>query len=408
MRWPIMAEPEGTRMASLSANAPVVLVGHPFAPIGVGQVLRSAFRALRAAHVPVMIVDAYGRPDQDPHLAAEFGQFVTDRVGDGIGIFCMNGDEVARVFEHMGARAEGPYRIVIPMWELANYPAVWARQLERFDEVWAASAFIHGSVARSVSVPVHHLPLAIEPRLRQPFGRRAFGLPESSYLFLFAFDFTSFIQRKNPFAALDAFQRVLEARPAGDVRFVIKLNSSGARPNDRKQFLEFLGKFGDRVILLDRTLSDAEILALHLCCDAYVALHRSEGYGFGLAEAMFFKRPVLATAYSGNLDFMSADCSFLLDYRLVPVPDGAYPHAAGQVWAEPDVRQAAEIMVRLVDDPDLGRALGEAASRHIRTHFSHRAIGLRYAARLAAVAAAWQRNGSRAGAGVAISASPLN
>ena len=112
MRWPIMAEPEETRRrqpfcqrAGCAGRAPCS------APIGVGQVLRSAFSRLRAAHVPVMIVDAFGRPDRDPHLAAEFGEFVTDRVGDGIeAFFAMNGDEVARVFEHMGARAEGSYR----------------------------------------------------------------------------------------------------------------------------------------------------------------------------------------------------------------------------------------------------------------------------------------------------------
>jgi glycosyltransferase involved in cell wall biosynthesis len=111
-------------------------------------------------------------------------------------------------------------------------------------------------------------------------------------------------------------------------------------------------------------------------------LHRCEGYGFGLAEAMFFGRPVVTTGYSGNLDFMNADVAFLLDYRLVPVPDGAYPQATGQIWAEPDVQQAAEIMTRLADNPAIGRAVGRAASRHIRTHFSHRAVGLRYAAQL--------------------------
>jgi glycosyltransferase involved in cell wall biosynthesis len=365
---------------------PTVLVGHPFAPIGMGEHLRSTFRALRAAHVPVRVLDVYGFANPDPNLAAELTPFLTDRVGHGTGVFCVNGDEVEPVLAHLGRRTQGGRRIAYPAWELSNYPAVWARQLERFDEVWAASAFTRGSIARSISVPVHHLPLAIEPRLRQPLGRRAFGIPEASYVFLFFFDLTSFIERKNPFAALEAFQRVLRARPGRDLRFVVKLNSSHTRPEDRQRFLNFLRPFGDHVILLDRIMSDAEVKALHLCCDAFVSLHRCEGYGFGLAEAMSFRRPVVATGYSGNLDFMNADTAFLLDYRLVPVPDGAYPHAAGQVWAEPDVQQAAEIMTRLADDPAMGRAVGEAASRRIRTHFSHRAAGLRYAARLAATA----------------------
>ena len=369
-------------MLSPFFSAPTVLVGHPFAPIGMGEHLRTTFRALRAAHVPVHVLDVYGFANPDPDLKTELEPFLVENVGRGTSIFCVNGDEVEAVFDRLGRRANGERRIIYPAWELANYPAIWARQLERFEEVWASSIFTHGSIARSVSVPVHHLPLATEPRLRQPLGRRAFGIPDASYVFLFFFDLTSFIERKNPFAALEAFRRVLEARPGQDVRFVVKLNSSHTRPEARQRFLDFIRPLGDWIILLDRTMTDAEVKALHLCCDAFVSLHRSEGYGFGLAEAMFFGRPVIATGYSGNIDFMNADTAFLLDYQLVPAPEGAYPHATGQVWAEPDVKQAADIMVRLIDNPTEGRIVGEAASRRIRTHFSHRAAGLRYAARL--------------------------
>jgi glycosyltransferase involved in cell wall biosynthesis len=160
---------------------------------------------------------------------------------------------------------------------------------------------------------------------------------------------------------------------------VVKLNSSRARPEDRDGFVEFLRPFGDSVVLIDRTMDDAEVKALHLCADAFVSLHRAEGYGFGLAEAMHLGRPVVATGWSGNLDFMTDDTGFLIGHRLVPVPEGAYPHAAGQVWAEADVDEAAAAMVRLLEDPALGREVGARASRRIRTQFSHRAIGLRYA-----------------------------
>jgi glycosyltransferase involved in cell wall biosynthesis len=374
----------GSAVLGRFLSEPTVLVGHPFAPIGMGEHLRATFRALRAARVSVRILDVYGFTDPDPDLAAELSPFLTENVGGGNRVFCVNGDEVEAVLDRLGKRAGGGRRIIYPAWELANYPAVWARQLERFEEVWAASHFTYGSLARSVSIPTHHLPLATQPQLRRPLGRRAFGIPEACYVFLFFFDLTSFIERKNPFAALEAFRRVLHGCPGRDIRFVLKLNSSHTRLEDRQYFLDFIHPFRDRVILLDRTMTDAEVKSLHLCCDAFVSLHRSEGYGFGLAEAMFFGRPVVATGYSGNLDFMNADTAFLLDYQLVPVPETAYPHAAGQVWAEPDVEQAADIMIRLVNDPAKGRAVGEAASRRIRTHFSYRAAGLRYAAQLAA------------------------
>ena len=232
--------------------------------------------------------------------------------------------------------------------------------------------------------PVHHLPLATEVRALRPRGRRSFGIPEGAFVFLFFFDLTSFIERKNPFAALEAFRRLRARGPARDVRFVVKLNSARARPADRQRFLDFVAPFGDSVVLLDCTLPDAEVKALHMCADAFVSLHRAEGYGFGLAEAMFLGKPVVATGYSGNMDFMRPGNSFLISHRLVPVPEGAYPFWKGQLWAEPDVEEAAEAMWRLVQDPALGRRVGAEASRHIRTYFSCRAIGLRMAARLVA------------------------
>jgi len=370
-------------MTEALAPSPIVIVGHPFAPIGMGQHLRSAFRALRAAELPVEILDVYGIPNTDADLRAEFTPFLTDRVGSGVGIFCINGDEVDPILRHLGERAGHGGRIIYPMWELPRYPSEWARELERFDEVWAASAYTQASFASSVSIPVRRLPLATQPTFTQPLGRRSFGIPEDCYAFLLFCDLQSYIERKNPYAAIEAFRRVLEERPGLNTRLVIKINGSQTRPEQARKFTDRLESFADRVVVLDRTMTDAEIKALHVCCDAFVSLHRCEGYGFGMAEAMYFGKPTLATGYSGNVDFMLPGVAHRLDFKLIPVPEGAYPHAAGQVWADADVEQAAGVMIELAENPEAGRALGAAASRHMRTHFSYRATGLRYADALA-------------------------
>ncbi|MBV9653030.1 MAG: glycosyltransferase [Acetobacteraceae bacterium] len=369
---------------TVSGSAPITVVGHPFAPIGMGEVLRSVVRSLRAAHVPVVVLDVFGSTNADPGLRAEFEPILAERVGAGASIFCINGDEIEPILAHLGARAGCGRRIVCPMWELSQYPDAWARHLERFDEVWAGSAFIRDALGASVRVPVQHLPLAVQPSPPPPLGRRAFGIPEAAFAFLTFFDLTSYIERKNPHAALEAFRRALASRPDLELCFVAKMNSGSARADDRERFLEYARSIGDRLVLLDRTMPDAEVKALHLCSDAFVSLHRSEGYGLGLAEAMFFGRPAIGTAYGGNVDFMTPDTSILLDHTLVPVAEGAYPHGAGQVWAEADVEQAAASMVRLADNPVAGRDLGASASRRMRTYFSHRAAGLRYAAQIAA------------------------
>ena len=363
----------------------VVLVGHPFAPIGMGEHLRATFRALRAARVPARLLDVYGTSNPDPDLDAELKPFMVERVGPGPAVFCFNGDEVAPILAHLGVRSEGAARrIVYPAWELPAYPAEWAWQLERFDEVWSASAYSQASISAAVRRPVHHLPLPTEVRTVRALGRRSFDIPEAAFVFLLFFDLTSFIERKNPFAALDAFRRLRQRGLPRDVRFVVKLNSSRAKPEDRQRFLDFVASFGDSVVLLDRTLPDAEVKALHMCADAFVSLHRAEGYGFAIAEAMFLGKPVIATGYSGNMDFMRPDNSFPIRQRLISVPEGAYPFWEGQKWAEPDVEEASHTMWRLVHDPALCRRIGSAASRFIRTHFSYQSIGLRMASQIAA------------------------
>lgn len=355
----------------------ITLVGHPFAPIGMGETLRSTFRSLRAVGLSPEILDVFESSEPEPKIWTELSPHLTKQVGDGINIFCINGNEVDPIFQHLGRRAEGGKRIIQPAWELPHYPSEWAREVERFDEAWGFSSFITKSLKEAVSIPVQTLPLATAINRIENLGRRDFEIPEGAFVFLFFFDLTSFIERKNPFAALAAFNQVLENFSTQDIRFVIKLNSSRAKPDDRDRFLKFIKPFGDRVILIDRTMESAEVKALHLCADAFVSLHRAEGYGFGLAEAMFLQRPVIATAWSGNLDFMNTGNSILIGYKLVDVPSGAYPFGDGQKWAEANVNEAARAMIKLVSSPRYGVELGQVASRHIRTFFSHRAIGLR-------------------------------
>jgi glycosyltransferase involved in cell wall biosynthesis len=199
------------------------------------------------------------------------------------------------------------------------------------------------------------------------------------------FDFLSFVERKNPAAVLEAFRRLTRLRPGADVRLVIKLNNAGKGRRDARDFAGELAHASDRVIVIDRVMTDNEVKNLIRGCDCFLSLHRSEGFGFPLGEAMYFGKPVIATGYSGNLEFMNETNACLVPFRLVPVRPGSYPRTDRQVWADPDVDAAVRGMVRIIDDPAYGRTLGESASRHLRTHFSYLAAGLRYRARLAEV-----------------------
>jgi glycosyltransferase involved in cell wall biosynthesis len=365
-------------------DMPVTLIGHPFAPIGRGEDLRSCYRALKAAGLSPTVVNVYGGRGNDRELEEEIGPAVREETAGGIDVFVINGDEVEPVLGHLGPRrAPSARSVVYPVWELSEYPASWVRPIECFDEVWVPSVFIRDAMVKVVRKPVKVFPWSTGVRLGRFFGRRFFGIRESAYAFLFAFDHRSYVERKNPFAVVQALAEVMRARPAADVVLVIKITGS----NERKAAAEAFGEelrartreegLG-RIVLIDRELTDTETKNLVRCCDCFVSLHRSEGFGRFLAEAMLLGKPVVATGYSGNLDFMNPDVSCLVGFTLVPVAPGAYPFGEGQVWADADVGEAASWMVRLVDNPAWGRQLGERASRHIRTRFCYRAVGLQY------------------------------
>lgn len=360
----------------------ITLVGHPFAPIGMGEHLRSAYRAFRATGIDARLLDVYGARAGDPEIREELEGALIQELSPELNLFCLNGDEVEPALHKIGGLRGGAYNIVYPAWELGHYPAEWAEQLNKFDEIWSTSAYTQRSIRAAVRKPVMQMPLPGEVHLSTFLGRKHFDIPESPYVFLFFFDFTSYIERKNPFAVLQAFDELCRRRPSDDLYMVVKVKGGEHRAKEYERFREYVTRYKNNLMVMDKVLSDNEIKNLMRCSDCFLSLHRAEGYGLGLIQAMFLGKPVVATAYSGNLDFMNEQNSCLVRCDLCDVAEGAYPFAEGQVWAEPDITQAVDYMLQLVLDPDHGTRIGERASRDIRVKFSYQAIGLRYLERI--------------------------
>lgn len=362
------------------------LVGHPFAPIGRGEDVRCSFRALRSVALRPSLLDLYGYQRPDASAEAEFGGFLSARPG-AINIFHLNGDEVDLALATLAdTLPERAYNIVYPAWELSRYPPQWAQQLDRFDEIWAPSTFIHDALLPAVNKPVVHMPLACEVMLSAFRSRRYYGIPEAAYAFVFFFDFRSYATRKNPQAAIRAFAKLCQRRPAANVCLVIKVHGAEAAPDALAELQRELAQWHGRVVLINQQMDDNDTKNLLRCCDCFVSLHRSEGFGRGLAEAMYLGKPVIATRYSGNLDFMDDSTAYLVDHELVPVKPGEYPFAEGQHWADANAEQASDYMAALVDDPARGYAIGHDASLAIRTQIGWRAAGIRYRQRIEAIA----------------------
>jgi glycosyltransferase involved in cell wall biosynthesis len=369
----------------------VSLIGYATGWTGRAEHVRAVWRALKTAGISAKIYNAGGFDPTDKRNDLELISRFDERLQPGIRIFSLNGDEVQSVLDVLEARQPGSfqsgYNIIFPAWELPRYPQEWARELDRFDEVWTASPFADQSIKAAVTVPVFQLPNACEPHITELRERSYFDIPEDRFVILFFFDVWSYAERKNPWAVVEAFRRLLAARPNAPIHLIMKLNNSSRDAGVLQRLVAATAGFRDRVTFLDTVMQSNDVKNLVRCCDCFLSLHRSEGFGRGPAEAMFYGKPVVATGWSGNMEYMNSRVSFPVGYRLIPPKDGEYLHSENQVWADPDIAQAVQILSKLVDDPIYARTSGDRARAHMRANYSDAAIGKRYRARLEAIAA---------------------
>ena len=385
--YPDDAGTAATPQATASGLPGLNLIGHLYAVLGRAEDIRTAALACVAADIPLCLINRHGDYDRDlreQHKDFPFFDRVSDTPQHAVNLFFLNADEMPSAWEHYGARwFGGRYNIGCFAWELSHYPEPWKASLQHLQELWAPTEFIRQALLPATTLPVVHMPFVIEPGPPGPHTRADFGLPVDRFLFLFFFDFRSFVSRKNPQAVLEAF---FQAFPAGDdapVHLVIKVNGQRDKSDEYAAFRRDPRMQDARISVIDTALDDKGIKSLVALCDAFVSLHRSEGFGRGLAEAMYYGKPVIGTAYSGNLDFMTPDNSCLVDYHLIDLQDGDYPFWQGQQWADADVAQAARYMQRLVTEPGYAEDIGGKARTHILEHHSSRAVGQRMRARLA-------------------------
>lgn len=382
--------PQGSAAGAASGALPpaergVLLVGHPYGVQAVGEFLRCSAGAFASAGVPFHIRNTpdWGEHLKDTHTEFGFWDRITTESAYRANVFHLNANEMDAARRHLGgAFFAGRYNIACWHWELSRFPDAWSSALRGVDELWASSRFIQHCLAEKARVPVVWMPHPMDLRGGAGITRRDLGLPESTYLFLTSFDFNSFVTRKNPLAVVRAFRGAFPPSAADPVGLVVKVSGGAERPADATAFLASPELEDPRIVVINELFDRRRMVGLIGQCDCFVSLHRSEGFGRGLAEAMLLGKPVIATAYSGNMDFTNPLNSCLVDYRLVPVGREEYPHAAGQRWADPDVEQAASYMRRLARDPDWGAGLGRKGRELIEAQHGIRAVGERYRARL--------------------------
>jgi glycosyltransferase involved in cell wall biosynthesis len=373
---PVSAEPSATTPGLTPDHGPAVrLTGYLGHTLGLGAAARGYAQALGAAGVPVRTVSVplhhLTLPDE---LGAQYGRHEFEELvhdgRHGFELIAVNADELPSFIERLGEEYfEGP-RIGIWGWETNTIPPRWQRVFPLLDEVWVYSRFMAENIGAVSPVPVVPLPPPVRPPAEPALPLRL-GVPEG-FLFLFVFDYLSTIQRKNPVGLIEAFKRAFA--PGEGPRLLVKTINAPLRPTAEEEVLWAAHGRTD-VHVIDRSLTGAELQGLMAACDCYVSLHRSEGFGLTLAEAMAIGKPVIATGYSGNLDFMNTHNSYLVDYTIGRVgPDCEIYPAEGE-WANPSVEHAAQLMRNVHEDPAAAARVGAQAREDIAEQLSPQARG---------------------------------
>ena len=348
----------------------VNVAGYLKAELGVGEAARKMAETVEVAGEPLSMLVYSGTLSRQQHPVKGVLQAGVDDPPYDVNVVTVNADSTPRFAYDVGHRFyDRRYTVGMWAWEVEDFPEEWLPAFDLVDEVWMNSEYAADAVRKVATKPVYSFPLTVSVPESEAMDKAELDLPDR-FMFLFSFDFFSIFERKNPTAIVEAFKLAFE--PGEGPILVIKSINGDKRLTDLERLKLAAGDHPD-IFILDGYLPVEVKNRLMATCDAYVSLHRSEGFGLTMAEAMALGKPTIATGYSGNLEFMDDDNSFLVDYRPTKVPKGCDPYPVGSTWAEPSVKHAAEQMRRVYDNPEEAAAMGAEAQRTISRNHDPRA-----------------------------------
>lgn len=385
-RIKIALEPMGYRLANViysiirrsrpkldAVNVGINFIGYAKGELGLGQAMRSmAFASKAVGFAFVVRQFAVRMTSKQTNLSLDC--YASNCCQYPINLICVNPDMLYRLpFWVKYSEWAKTYNIGYWFWELENFPKAWQYATQMVDEVWVATEFIAQAMRKS-GKKVVKIPFPLEFDLPpEHLNKKYFGINPNEFTFIFSFDFNSVPERKNPQATVKAFKEAFPDKTSA-VRLILK-TMNGGHYSKFREYLEQIIDGDPRIEIRDEYLTQDEMRGLVRSCDCYVSLHRAEGLGLGLAEAMYLGRAVIATGYSGNLEFMNENNSLLVAYEFVPVPPGNYPNGDGQKWAEPDIDHAAQCMRTIATNKALKGELEMSAKATIHNNHSYAKVG---------------------------------
>jgi glycosyltransferase involved in cell wall biosynthesis len=376
---PLVKYPAHVRRDDAGGDTGVNVAGYLTAESGIGESARSMLRIVKATGIPVSPINF--RVGNMSRMRETIPELPPSESLHGINLFHINADQMFVARDALGESLfDGRYNIGFWAWELSEFPDAWLPSFAVVDEVWVPSTFCQQAIAVKSPVPVLCVPHSVEAPPGLVADRARFGIGEGDIAFFAMCDVLSVPERKNPLGVAEAFRA---AFPGGEaVRLILKIGNLEFQP-DLKARLADLARRDPRITLLEGYLNRAELWTLMASIDCFVSLHRAEGFGLGMAEAMACGKAVIATPWSGNADFTRADNALLVDYSLVELTRDLGPYKRGNHWAEPDVDSAARRMREVAGSPELRERLRVRGLATIARELSPQALAPLVATRLA-------------------------
>ncbi|MDJ0743967.1 MAG: glycosyltransferase [Xenococcaceae cyanobacterium MO_167.B27] len=365
------------------ANKSLVnVVGYLRTEIGIGQAARMVIKSLNAVNISTQgyHLDIYDHlvPQNDRQVES----LIVSKISAPIHIYKFNAQRLETIKQGIKKDSNKPdFVINMPAWELSKFPQDLVSGYHDIDEVWVESKFVQRAFQAKLNIPVLCMPPAINIGNVPNLNRDHFNLPKDKFLFHFNFDFASFDHRKNPQDIIDAYRMAFRKQSHIPTALIIKTRGFDPEGKSYQKLLEIIDGEDD-IIVINDYFRHGETMALMNCCDSYVSLHRSEGFGYTLAEAMLLGKPVIATNYSGSRDFINHQTGFPVDYKLIALKPEEYPFATGQKWAQPDLHHAAWLMKKMVNNSHETKQIALAGQEKIVIDHSPINAGKRYLKRL--------------------------
>lgn len=357
----------------------VNLIGDIRAETGLGQSMRIVAGLLECAHIS-FLVNQIDVPGNMEHKERQWDHKIEEHNRYGINLLHINNSIWERSYNQIPlCELSRHYNIAYWLWELEEFPEEWMSCIDTVDEIWTPAEFVSESIRKKTNKPVLTMPYGMELDMDHLLERSYFGLPEGMFLFLMMYDFHSVNERKNPRGVIEAYKCAFDGKEEG-IGLVLKINHL-AEPKELEELKRELDGYSNLFFITDN-MNRNEVESLIAAADVLISLHRAEGFGLPLAEAMYLGTAVIATNWSASAEFMNEECACLVDYKLALLKEDIGPYRKGSRWADADIGQAAEYMKQLVENKEFFSNKVNAGKQYIRKYLDRNKMAAKMSDRI--------------------------